>query len=78
MFRDNIGETLATNSRFTENPSQYLKDKLTEAVFRRIWSTVVAKNLQTLVDAAWNNELQSKHDLVKSQTLPRLSFSYFS
>ena len=62
LFRDNIGETLATNSRFAENPSQYLKDKLTEAVFRRIWSTVVAKNLQTLVDAAWNNELQSKLD----------------
>ena len=49
---------MATNSRFKEDPSQYLKDKLMEAVFRKIWSTVVAKNLQTLVDAAWSNEQQ--------------------
>ena len=62
MFREGLAEAIATNSRFNENPSQYLKDKLTEAVFRKIWSNVVAKNLQTLVDAAWNNELQSTNN----------------
>ena len=49
---------MATNSRFQEDPSQYLKDKLMDAIFRKIWSTVVAKNLQTLVDAAWSTEAQ--------------------
>ena len=49
---------MATNSRFQEDPSQYLKDKLMDAIFRKIWSTVVAKNLQTLIDAAWSNEGQ--------------------
>ena len=63
MFNEGLAEAIATNSRFNENPSQYLKDKLTEAVFRKIWSNVVAKNLQTLVDAAWNNELQSTHNI---------------
>ena len=34
-----------------------------EAVFRKVWSTVVAKNLQTLVDAAWNNEQNGKYKI---------------
>ena len=50
------GEAIPTNTKFRENPSQYLQDKLMEAVFRKIWSTVVAKNIQTLVDEAWANE----------------------
>ena len=56
MFKGELAGSIATNSRFNEDPSQYLKDKLFEAVFRKVWSTVVAKNLQTLVDAAWCNE----------------------
>ena len=58
IFKGEHVEVMATNTRFKDNPSQYLNDKLMEAVFRKIWSTVVAKNIQTLVDAAWSNEKQ--------------------
>ena len=64
MLKDEFAESVATNSRFNEDPSQYLKDKLFEAVFRKVWSTVVAKNLQTLVDAAWCNEQQGIYTIV--------------
>ena len=58
MFLGEPVMAMATNSRFQEDPSQYLKDKLTDAIFRKIWSTVVANNLQTLIDAAWTNEAE--------------------
>ena len=64
IFKGDLAASMAINSKFDENPSQYLKDKLTEAVFRKIWSTVVAKNLQTLVDAAWRNDQQSMQSSV--------------
>ena len=58
MFLGEPVMAMTTNSRFHEDPSQYLKEKLMDAIFRKIWSTVVAKNLQTLIDAAWSNEAQ--------------------
>ena len=61
LFKDEPVAVIDTNSKFNEDPSQYLKDKLFDAVFRKVWSTVVAKNLQTLVDAAWANEQQGTH-----------------
>ena len=66
MFKGEFAGSMATNSRFNEDPSQYLKDKLFEAVFRKVWSTVVAKNLQNLVDAAWCNEQQGIYNIVET------------
>ena len=47
---------MAANSRFLTAPKQYLEEKLLSAVFKKVWTTVVARNITKLVDAALEME----------------------
>ena len=39
-------EEEACNAKFQRDPKRYLEDKLVSGLFKRVWTTVVAKNLQ--------------------------------
>ena len=49
------------SARFSQDPKKYLEEKLMVGLFRRVWTTVVPKNLQAPVEAM-TQEMVARQD----------------